>query len=608
MECAYPYYPSADWRFAVSRRFNHPYVDSIYHDLILPSLNAEGVVLECLYASDRTADEDFWMNRIDLILAIADFHVLIDIDRNHNVDFEFERAERISRRRESTALARNLNWSPLIVRFVLRPITIQIKRGMASDQRFARKRRTVLFLSDTASREDFIKRLRVEISWAKSLRLKGLDRARNLFEKKIRFFGMNSDELEFTLVKMTEIAHSVESGKLMETLSRIAEEIEEKERTRRQIVNENLELSVRLKKGEVELPSGFRETYLLLLDQTNKNLAAIFSQELADGRFFRRVAQIGALIGTFKVRRRRTKAKLRLDANNQEAEGTVSENSGQEEERRVEAAVACYVLGKQFDSEGNYEEAIRNYSHAIEMNPQYLDAYKDRAYLYHCNGEYDEAIRDYTEAIKLDPQNADLYCNRGSAFHGKKELELAISDYGAAIGLNPKTIEAYFGRGNIFLNQRDYDQAITDYSRVIELSPQYAEAYERRGRAYMYDGNYQYSIKNLSKAIELDPELIDAYLSRGRAYTELDKHAEAIDDYTKVIELNPESVTAFLSRGIAYHRKGKYDEAIKNYSKAIDLSPRHARAHYYRGLAREILGDTIRARADRQKFRTLEQG
>src|SRR5438132_1640466 len=124
MECAYPYYPAADWRFAVSRRFNHPYVDSIYHDLILPSLNAEGLVLECSYASDRTADEDFWMNRIDLILAIADFHVLIDIDRNHNVDFEFERAESISRHRESTALSRNLNSSPLIRKFVLRPITI----------------------------------------------------------------------------------------------------------------------------------------------------------------------------------------------------------------------------------------------------------------------------------------------------------------------------------------------------------------------------------------------------------------------------------------------------------------------------------------------------
>ena len=606
MECEYPYYPAADWRFAVSRRFNHPYVDSIYHDLIFPSLNAEGLVLECLYASERTADEDFWMNRIDLILGIADFHVLIDIDRNHNVDFEFERAERISRYRESTALSRNLNWTPIIRKFVTRPITISIRDGVGRDRRSARKRRTVLFLPDIASPEDFIKRLKAEISWAKFQRLNGLARARNLFEKKVRFFGMTSDELQFTLVKMTEIAKSIKSGQLTETLSSIAEEIEEKERTSRQIVNENFELLVRMKKGEVDIPSGLRETYQLLLDQTNKNFASIFSQELADGKILRRVAQLGALIGTFKVRRKRTRAKLRLAANNQNAGGTVSENSRQEENRRVEAA-ACYVRGSQFDSEGDYEEAIRNYTQAIEMNPQYLDAYKDRAYLYHCNGEYDAAVHDYSKAIELDAQNSDLYCNRGIAFHNKNELDLAISDYDQAISLSPKTIDAYFGRGNAYFNQHDYDQAIADYSRVIELNPQHAEGYERRGRAYIYDGNYQYAIKDLSKAIELDPQFTNAYFSRSRAYSDLDNYSEAIDDYTKVIELNPESVTAYFSRGLAYQRKGNYHDAIKDYSKTIDLNPRHARAHYCRGLAREILGETIGARADRHKFRTLEQ-
>ena len=607
MERAYPYYPAADWRFAVSRRFNHPYVDSIYHDLLLPTLNTEGLVLECLYASDRTADEDFWINRMDLILTIADFHVLIDIDRNHNVDFEFERAESIFRHRDSKALTRNLNWSPLTRKYVLRPITILIKGGEGRDRRFARKRKTVLFLPDTASREVFIERLRAEISWSKSVRLKGLERARNLFEKKVRFFGLNADELEFTLVKMTEIARSVKSDQLNETLSSIAEEIQEKERTRRQIVNENLELRVRMKSGEAEIPSGFRDTYLLLFDQTNKNFASIFSQELADGTFLRRAAQIGALIGTFKVRKKRKQAKLRLAADNQNVGGTVSENSQQGEDRRIEAAVACYVLGSQFDSEGNYEEAIKNYTQAIEMNPQYLDAYKYRAYLYHCNGEYDEAIHDYSKAIELDGQDSHLYCNRGIAFHNKNELDLAISDYNKAIGLNPKTNEAYFGRGQIYFGEHDFDQAISDYSRVIELNPQHAEAYERRGCAYTYDGNYEYAIKDLSKAIELDSQLTKAYFSRSSAYGALDKYTEAIDDFTKVIELNPESVRAYFCRGLTYHRLGKYHDAIKDYSKAIDLDPRHAQAHYRRGLVREILGETIGARADRQKFRTLEQ-
>jgi hypothetical protein len=367
MGCSYPYYPAADWRFGVSRRFNHPYVDSIYDDLIQPTLDREGLLLECWFASEITADEDFWMNRIDLIFAISDFHILIDIDRNHNVEFEFERARLISRRREATALGRNLNWSPLTRRFVLKPITILIKDGIGKDQRSSRKRRTVLFLSKTEPRENFIRRLRVEIDWAKSLRLKGLAHARKWFEKRIRFFGIPSDELEFTLVKMTEIARSVQNDQLIETVATISQEIEEKQRTHHQIVNENFELLVRLKKGEAEIPDGFRDTYLLIMDQANKNLASVFSQEFADSKFLRWLTSVLVLIGTFRVRKKHRQTRLAL-AHNQNGALAVCEPLSLKEDRRIEDAVPCYLLGQQCEEDGNYEEGIQHYNKAIDKS------------------------------------------------------------------------------------------------------------------------------------------------------------------------------------------------------------------------------------------------
>src|SRR5215204_1440714 len=52
--------------------------------------------------------------------------------------------------------------------------------------------------------------------------------------------------------------------------------------------------------------------------------------------------------------------------------------------------------------------------------------------------DYDEAIREYTKAIELNPQFAEAYYNRGIAYSDKKEYDAAIQDYTKAIELNPR--------------------------------------------------------------------------------------------------------------------------------------------------------------------------
>ena len=41
-------------------------------------------------------------------------------------------------------------------------------------------------------------------------------------------------------------------------------------------------------------------------------------------------------------------------------------------------------------------------------------------------GEYDEAIEDFTRAIELDPEYVNAYCNRGYSYHELEEYEEAI--------------------------------------------------------------------------------------------------------------------------------------------------------------------------------------
>ena len=240
--------------------------------------------------------------------------------------------------------------------------------------------------------------------------------------------------------------------------------------------------------------------------------------------------------------------------------------------------------GVAYDNQGKYDLAIADYTTAIELDPDHKEAYYNRGNAYRKQGKYDLAIADYTKAIEIDPDYKEAYTNRGNAYYNQGKYDLAIADYTTAIELDPDYAWTYYNRGNAYDNQGKYDLAIADYTTAIELDPDHKEAYNNRGVAYDNQGKYDLAIADYTTAIELDPDDAGAYYNRGLAY-EQGKYDLAIADYTTAIELDPDHKEAYYNRGNAYYNQGKYDLAIADYTTAIELDPDHKEAYYNRGNA-----------------------
>jgi len=69
-----------------------------------------------------------------------------------------------------------------------------------------------------------------------------------------------------------------------------------------------------------------------------------------------------------------------------------------------------YKNGTTLVIDGEYEEAIVELSKAIELDPEYADAYYNRGLAYNRSGEVAKAISDYEKCIELsdDPEVAKL--------------------------------------------------------------------------------------------------------------------------------------------------------------------------------------------------------
>lgn len=138
-------------------------------------------------------------------------------------------------------------------------------------------------------------------------------------------------------------------------------------------------------------------------------------------------------------------------------------------------------------------------------------------------GQMEEAIQEYSKAIDKDPRNAAAYNNRGIVYDDLEQYERAIEDYDKAIELNPNNVLAYNNRGVAYDNLGEYEKAIEDYDKAIKLDPDYAAAYNNRGVIYNALGQYEKAIECYTQAIKLDPQYKTAYQNRAEAYRAIGK-------------------------------------------------------------------------------------
>ncbi|MHA1275317.1 MAG: O-antigen ligase family protein, partial [Promethearchaeota archaeon] len=60
-------------------------------------------------------------------------------------------------------------------------------------------------------------------------------------------------------------------------------------------------------------------------------------------------------------------------------------------------------LGLSYMQSGNYREAEKEFKHSIYLDPKFMDAYADLAYLYAIQKDYDKAIVEWNKILEIDP-------------------------------------------------------------------------------------------------------------------------------------------------------------------------------------------------------------
>lgn len=296
-----------------------------------------------------------------------------------------------------------------------------------------------------------------------------------------------------------------------------------------------------------------------------------------------------------------------------------------------------FYRGNSFLFSNKLQEAIADYSAAIEADPNFAQAYFNRAFARSERGDNDGAVQDYTAAIRL-ASDEDAFNNRGVAYaelaRANKDdsyYELAIKDYSEAIKINSAYSYAFYNQGdaysNLMVNRKErvgqkwltdeetkqrYEEAITSYTNAINIDPHFEEAYNNRADAHRVMGRDQDAISDYSEAIRINPNYHLAWYNRGNVYFALKEHRKALNDYTQAVLNNPANADYYYNRGNTYAELAEtetdlsyYTLAINDYKEALKHDPDYINAYYNRAETYILIGHTEEATADFKKILEL---
>ena len=92
-----------------------------------------------------------------------------------------------------------------------------------------------------------------------------------------------------------------------------------------------------------------------------------------------------------------------------------------------------------------------------------------RAYYKSDNDDHYGAISEYSKAIEVNPNYNQAYNNRGNSKYRLKDYYGAIADYSKSIEINPNMSSTYFNRGNAKYNLKDYSGACSDWKKASSM-------------------------------------------------------------------------------------------------------------------------------------------
>jgi predicted Zn finger-like uncharacterized protein len=257
-----------------------------------------------------------------------------------------------------------------------------------------------------------------------------------------------------------------------------------------------------------------------------------------------------------------------------EAAAAVAENK-----RTGQDAVMYYKEGVQLLKGKQVDAAIEKFNAAIQVNPEYSDAFRHLGLAYGQKNLWEEAIQVLQKAIEYKPDDVLSLKNLGVAYLRQKRFSEAEQVVQQALQYGPddEKAQSYLAMA---VHGKQQEQQASDTAQKSQVSAGKQEDITKvassepadmvtthrnpfqefldKGADFLDNAQYNKAIETFQEAIRLAPNSSDGYFGLGMVYEKRQEWAKAIDAYQKAVELNPNDSLAKVNLRFAKKQKKKF--------------------------------------------------
>ncbi len=235
---------------------------------------------------------------------------------------------------------------------------------------------------------------------------------------------------------------------------------------------------------------------------------------------------------------------------------------------------ACFQIGKCYGYEDNYPVAKVWMDKAIALDGDFLLAYKWRGIINVEMKKYEDAVRDFNAAIQLDPMNDDLYVRRARANERLGRLDDALVDLRFAYDLKPDAVRTLLYFGDVYVKAGQAQQALGYYDKAIAIDQKYDDAYAHKADVLAGMGRDADALAAIEKAIEVSTGKTERFwLKKGALLEKLKRPADARTAYVQARTLNPKLLAAWKKEMELAQAAGDSAAAEAAKAKCLELDP-----------------------------------
>jgi tetratricopeptide (TPR) repeat protein len=244
--------------------------------------------------------------------------------------------------------------------------------------------------------------------------------------------------------------------------------------------------------------------------------------------------QIGLQGGPYKVVAEKDKlasntAEVRVSIS-RPAEANLVLGAGTSATATKEAAAKNAELKKVFEEgvaasrAGNHDEAIAKFTASAALNATCYDCYYNIAFSESQKKDYDKAEAAYKKAIEIKPDYAEAYSGLANIYNATRKFDEAatasakameLSGSGGAAAAGGGNADAMFNQGVILWNAGKIADAKKQFEGAIAANPSHAESHYQLGMAMVNEGNLAGAATEFETYLKLAPTGPNAATAKG---------------------------------------------------------------------------------------------